>query len=582
MSLILGIYSKKGEINPYLIKPVIDDFRLHRDVDVISGKRFSIAGCKKQSSSIQIFESSKKDFIAGVSGEILDFQNHAKELQKKGFGFQNKKNCAEFILNSFLSSGKKFPKDLMGTFTLGIYDSNKDELFLANDHFGTYPLFIYSDEEYFIFSNEYEPILKFPKFNFVLDEEALAEYFFIGAPLSGKTFFRSIRNLSPATMLRVSGSSVTENCYDIKNIDVNRNKDLKDFASDFANFFRLAVNLRTQNSENHTCSLTGGLDTRLILSAMPEEKRKKTRFISLLTQPLTEEEDRDVLIAKMIASRLGLNHVVQPLEEWSAVWTKDFDVSFFRKNRYWNKDYIISGYYGSELVKGEFISLVPDKINKLIEYKNKSLFQKFRYGTVKNSSGDIIPDIFLDDFKKHIPQVYDNLDKELLRMDCENKELQFSIYYMTRSFFSNMYGGSYGSWLMTYRFPIDISIPFLDADIIRLLLTMPVELIIHKDQKFYNEIYKEHFPELIDIPTSSYFGKIKGNCIPFFEKGKEPKKEKQPKYEKAFERFPDDTMTGEMNIFDKKKIGNYKGQGNHSDIRALIEFETWYRFVKQI
>jgi len=46
---------------------------------------------------------------------------------------------------------------LKGAFALGIYDYKKDELFVANDQYGTYPLFIYSDEDYFIFSNEYEP-----------------------------------------------------------------------------------------------------------------------------------------------------------------------------------------------------------------------------------------------------------------------------------------------------------------------------------------------------------------------------------------------------------------------------------------
>lgn len=584
MSLILGIYSRKKAIDHNLIQPVIDDFSQHREVKIHSEKKFVIAGYEKRIDSGNIFELLERRVVTGVGGELLDFQDESKELQKKGYEFKDAGNSAEYILYSFLSSGEKFVKYAKGAFGFCIYDSKNDELLIANDHYGIYPLFIYSDDDYFIFSNEYEPILKYPKFNFKMDEESVAEYFILGAPLGGKTFFKYIKNISPATIVKVSGSLLTESCYNITNIRVHDKSKLKDFAACFADAFKQAVDIRTENTGKLCCALSGGIDTRLVLSAMPVEKRKKLKFVSLLTEPLNEEEDRDVIIAKMITSRLGLNHVIEPMGEWTNVWVKDFDTTFFDDTRFRNKDFIISGHYGSELVKGEFISLIQKKVRKQIENNNKSFFKRIIHKSDNGSDSDDIalPDIFTDDFKKFVPLVCDNLDKEINCMSCENKELQYAIYFMTRSFFSKMYSGSYGSWLMTYKFPLEWSLPFLDKNILDLLLSMPLDIIIRKDQKFYNQIYKDHFRELIDIPTSSYFGEVEQNCIPFYGKAKEPKLEKLPKYEKAFEKILSNGDAGELNIFDIEKIRKYKGQGNHPDIRAMIEFETWLKYINKV
>jgi len=108
MSLLLGIYSKRGEVDTELVKPVIDDFRVNRDIQVISTGKFILAGCKKWLASMNVFESANKDFITGISGEILDFGNEAKELQNKGFEFQNSENGSEFILHAYNSTGDKF------------------------------------------------------------------------------------------------------------------------------------------------------------------------------------------------------------------------------------------------------------------------------------------------------------------------------------------------------------------------------------------------------------------------------------------------------------------------------------------
>ena len=94
------------------------------------------------------------------------------------------------------------------------------------------------------------------------------------------------------------------------------------------------------------------------------------------------------------------------MSEWMNIWVKDFAVSFFGENRFWNKEYLISGLFGSELVKGEFPDLMPHKLRNQILFNNKGFFEKIRgkYRHDPDAANDHYPDIFSEDFKKHMPQ----------------------------------------------------------------------------------------------------------------------------------------------------------------------------------
>jgi len=228
-------------------------------------------------------------------------------------------------------------------------------------------------------------------------------------------------------------------------------------------------------------------------------------------------------------------------------------------------------------------------ITAIIYLKNIKIYEDIKvelkgvnYGSKINLYGFARSNILTSDFIKYIPSVHENLNHEIKKMGCENSGLQFPINYMTRSFFSNMYGGSYGSWLMTYRFPIEWSLPFLDKNILKILLSMPLEFLLRKDLKFYNQIYKDNFPSLINIPTSSHFGEIPGSCIDYYQFGKEPKNEKQARYVTAFEKVITFPASKELNIFDFSGILKYKKQENHPNIRPFIEFEMWYKHVSNI
>ena len=80
-----------------------------------------------------------KKLILAANGEIY---NH-RELRKQfpDYNFQTQSDC-EVILALYQEKGHDFLDDMNGIFGFAIYDTEKDEYFIARDHMGIIPLYI--------------------------------------------------------------------------------------------------------------------------------------------------------------------------------------------------------------------------------------------------------------------------------------------------------------------------------------------------------------------------------------------------------------------------------------------------------
>jgi asparagine synthase (glutamine-hydrolysing) len=90
------------------------------------------------------YSADDSDIFLAANGEIY---NH-KELRDKfpDYNFSTKSDC-EVILPLYEKYGPDFLDKLNGIFAFAIYDSHKDEYFIARDHMGIIPLYIGWDEK---------------------------------------------------------------------------------------------------------------------------------------------------------------------------------------------------------------------------------------------------------------------------------------------------------------------------------------------------------------------------------------------------------------------------------------------------
>jgi len=104
------------------------------------------------SSGQQPLFSNNKRFVLAANGEIYNHMELRKEFPE--YDFLTKSDC-EVILALYEKYGCDFLDKLNGIYAFSIYDSLKDEYFIARDHMGIIPLYIgWDDQDVFYVSSE--------------------------------------------------------------------------------------------------------------------------------------------------------------------------------------------------------------------------------------------------------------------------------------------------------------------------------------------------------------------------------------------------------------------------------------------
>ena len=112
------------------------------------------------------------EYVIVYNGQIYNTKELRKTLLENGFEFKG--HCdTEVLLKSYIYYGKDVVDHLNGIFAFAIWDSKKNELFLARDHFGVKPLFYTQVDNTFIFASELKSIFEYPKVEKKLEEQGV-------------------------------------------------------------------------------------------------------------------------------------------------------------------------------------------------------------------------------------------------------------------------------------------------------------------------------------------------------------------------------------------------------------------------
>ena len=132
------------------------------------------------------------------NGQIYNTQELKETLRENGFEFKTRSDT-EVLLKAYIHFGKNVVHHLNGVFSFAIWNSAKEELFLARDHLGVKPLFYTFFDDTFIFASELKAIFKFPNMPKILDKQGISELFGIGpAHTPGFTIYKDIFEIKPA------------------------------------------------------------------------------------------------------------------------------------------------------------------------------------------------------------------------------------------------------------------------------------------------------------------------------------------------------------------------------------------------
>jgi asparagine synthase (glutamine-hydrolysing) len=136
------------------------------------------------------------------NGEIYNFKELRSTLEMKGIHFTTATDT-EVLLELLVNFGLEDTLlRLEGMFAFALYDKVDKTLKLARDRFGIKPLFIYDEDDAFIFASE--PNAMRPWIAFEPDNLSITSFLLgFGGPSKGYTFLKKIKSLPPGTVAEV-------------------------------------------------------------------------------------------------------------------------------------------------------------------------------------------------------------------------------------------------------------------------------------------------------------------------------------------------------------------------------------------
>ncbi|WP_026841446.1 asparagine synthase (glutamine-hydrolyzing) [Citrifermentans bremense] len=220
------------------------------------------------------------------NGEAYNYLELREELEAKGHRFTTRTDT-EVLLHLYEEYGADFLSRINGQFALAIWDSGKEELFLARDRVGIRPLYYgWSREGSFLFASEVKAILAVDGSR-ELDLEALGQLFVFWTTLPGRTFFRGIQEVPPGHYLVVGkGESVPRPYW---RIPFHAPEEccafgLAETAEALRELLSDAVCLRLRSDVPVGAYLSGGLDSSVITTLIQRHCDSHLKTFSLAFQ----------------------------------------------------------------------------------------------------------------------------------------------------------------------------------------------------------------------------------------------------------------------------------------------------------
>ena len=583
------------EMNNQIIHRGPDSDGYYFDKDVNFGfRRLSIIDLHEGSQPI-LNEGGDTAII--FNGEIYNYQELREDLVAKGYKFKTHTDT-EVILHGYEEYGEEgILAKLRGMFAFTIWDSKKEKLFGARDHFGIKPYYYALLDGDLLFGSEVKSFLKYPKFKKAVNEKALKHYLVFQYNPLEETFFKGVKKLRPGHYYIYENGKMEIKTY------YNLTLDYKDMTFDEAvgkieKEVEESVKYHKISDVEVGSFLSGGVDSSYVVATALPDKTFSVGFDNKgFNETMYAKELSDSLGIKNFAKLItpdeffeGINKVQYYSDEPHANLSS-VPLYFLSKLASEQVKVVLSGEGADELFAGynEYADALPQRIYRKLPFSLRhKLYMKykdrkhFRGQTIILKYGQKVEDRYIGPAEI----MSDELANSLVTSKYKNAETSRDLTKKYYDEVKNMDDVSKRLYLdmkmwivedillkadkMTMANSIELRVPLLDKKMWELARTIPVR------HKVHNEITKYSFRTAAKNKLPEDWAKRRklGFVVPFVLWIKEEKY-----YKIVKEVFNKDFVS---EFFDKDKINkllddHFNGITNNGrKVYTIYTFLKWY------
>ena len=278
--------------------------------------------------------------IIVFNGEIYNYKELKKELE--GYPFSTSSDT-EVLLAGYEKWGEELPSHLRGMFAFVIYDREREQVFLARDHFGIKPLYIYERDGVILFASEIKAFFAHPSFVATLDESLISAYMTFSFTPATNTFFKGVRRLDAGHTFTVGKNLRREGHFFDLSYKVGSRMSEQEATDGIAAAMTDSVDHHMIADVEVGSFLSGGVDSSYLVALA---KPAKT-----FTVGYAEEKYSEIDNAKDLADKLGIGNtakVITPDEYMDAL-----DKILYHMDEPSSDPAIVSLYFVAELAARE-------------------------------------------------------------------------------------------------------------------------------------------------------------------------------------------------------------------------------------
>ena len=159
----------------------------------------------------QPFFSEDQNYVLVFNGEIYNFMDLRRDLEKEGLVFKTHSDT-EVLLAQYIRDKEKCLEKFMGFFAFAVLDKRDNSVFIARDRFGIKPLYIYQDEKQILFASELKAIMAFDiKKN--INHTVLFQYLQFNYIPGKQCIFKDASKLEPGHYAVIKNNEITTRSY---------------------------------------------------------------------------------------------------------------------------------------------------------------------------------------------------------------------------------------------------------------------------------------------------------------------------------------------------------------------------------
>jgi hypothetical protein len=304
-----------------------------------------------------------------------------------------------YVISLYLKNDLNFIHEIEGIYTILVLDKINKIFLIITDRYGIYTLFFYQDENQFILSDKIAEIISLIH-DVKLNEQSIAEYLYFGFKLGTKTHIQGVKELEGASIYKIDSELImTKKAY--WSLISKSKKDMMS-RDEFRDIFNEHIKTAFKLEKNIVIPLSGGLDTRAILSSSIYQNLSFECYTNGINNA------PDVKIAKKICNHLNIKHTFFEIDE---DLIKNIPLSF--KKGAWNYNGLQPPYFFLNLKS--FCDYSKDKLIITGSLGNEIWRGLLAEKRMELMTKDMIVDIVMNSFvhnKKRLLDIYNGYNNQ--------------------------------------------------------------------------------------------------------------------------------------------------------------------------